>query len=107
MVNTGVRAPPGVDGCFAVVASDLTAEWRSGGLGVDLIPNAGVSLGNVLTQASAGLTLRFGQDLANDYGPPRVRPAMAGAGFFRPREGAGEKRGKSKTGASHMNNRSG
>lgn len=62
------------------------AEWRRSGFGVDLIPNAGFSLGNVLTQASAGLTLRLGQDLANDYGPPRVRPALAGAGFFTPRD---------------------
>jgi hypothetical protein len=62
------------------------AQWQGGGLGVDVIPNASISLGNVLTQANAGLTLRIGQDLANDYGPPRVRPAMAGAGFFQPRD---------------------
>ncbi len=62
------------------------AEWRRAGLAVDIIPNASVSLGNVLTQGTTGLTLRFGQDLASDYGPPRVRPALAGAGFFRPRD---------------------
>lgn len=62
------------------------AEWRAGGLGVDVMPNAAVSLGNVLTQGSVGLTFRVGQDLANDYGPPRVSPALAGAGFFAPRD---------------------
>lgn len=63
------------------------AEWRqAGGLGVDVMPNAAVSVGNVLTQGLLGLTLRVGQDLANDYGPPRVSPALAGAGFFAPRD---------------------
>ena len=62
------------------------AEWRRNGLGVDIIPDAAVSVGNVLTQGAAGLTLRVGEDLANDYGPPRVRPALAGAGFFAPRD---------------------
>lgn len=62
------------------------AEWRRNGLGVDVIPHAGVSIGNVLTQAATGLIFRLGQDLANDYGPPRVRPAQAGAGFFAPRD---------------------
>ena len=62
------------------------AEWRRGGLGVDVIPDAAIALGNVLTQGAVGLTLRIGQDLANDYGPPRVRPAMAGGGFFAPRD---------------------
>jgi lipid A 3-O-deacylase len=62
------------------------AEWRAGGLGVDVMPNAAISVGNVLTQGAAGLTFRVGQDLANDYGPPRVYPALAGAGFFAPRD---------------------
>ena len=62
------------------------AEWRRNGLGVDIIPDATISVGNVLTQGAAGLTLRVGEDLANDYGPPRVRPALAGAGFFAPRD---------------------
>lgn len=61
------------------------AEWRRGGLGVDVMPNAAVSLGNVLTQGALGLTLRAGRDLGNDFGPPRVRPALGGAGFFTPR----------------------
>ena len=63
------------------------AEWRqAGGLGVDVMPNAAVSVGNVLTQGLVGVTFRVGQDLANDYGPPRVSPALAGAGFFAPRD---------------------
>lgn len=61
-------------------------RWRALGLEADLLPSAGVSLGNVLTQAQTGLMVRVGQDLANDYGPPRVSPAQAGAGFFTPRD---------------------
>jgi hypothetical protein len=62
------------------------AEWRVSGLGVDVMPNTAISLGNVLTQGEVGLTFRVGQDLGNDYGPPRVHPALAGAGFFTPRD---------------------
>ncbi len=65
------------------------AEWEAVGLGVDITPNAGFSLGNVLTQATAGLTLRLGNDLADDYGPPRIRPSLAGGGFFNPSDGFG------------------
>ena len=42
-----------------------------------------------LTQATAGLTLRIGNDLADDYGPPRIRPSLAGGGFFNPSDGFG------------------
>lgn len=54
------------------------------GFGADITPTIGASLGNVDTRARGGLTLRIGNDLRNDYGPPRVRPALAGAGFFSP-----------------------
>ncbi|MEO0393510.1 MAG: lipid A deacylase LpxR family protein [Pseudomonadota bacterium] len=54
------------------------------GYGFDITPSVGFSLGNVRTQAQAGLTFRLGQDLRQDFGPPRVRPALAGGGFFDP-----------------------
>ncbi len=60
------------------------AEFEAIGLGIDLTPNAGFTVGNVLSQASAGLTLRIGNNLQNDYGPPRIRPSLAGGGFFEP-----------------------
>lgn len=60
------------------------ARIGSTDFGADLTPNYGISLGNVYTQARAGLTLRIGQDLSNDYGPPRVRPSLGGAGYFVP-----------------------
>ena len=54
------------------------------GFGIDVTPSMGLSLGNVDTRARAGLTFRIGDDLQSDYGPPRIRPALAGAGFFSP-----------------------
>ncbi len=65
------------------------AEWEAARIGIDLTPNAGFSVGNVLTQATAGLTLRIGNDLEDDYGPPRIRPSLAGGGFFRPSDSFG------------------
>ncbi|MET4701577.1 lipid A 3-O-deacylase [Constrictibacter sp. MBR-5] len=56
------------------------------GLAVDATPHAGVSLGNIYTHANFGLTLRVGQDLPADYGPPRVRPSLPGSDFFVPSE---------------------
>jgi hypothetical protein len=52
------------------------------GLELDVVPHVGVALGTLRTQASAGATLRFGDDLKRDFGPPRIRPAMGGSGYF-------------------------
>lgn len=54
------------------------------GIGFDVMPHAGVALGNVNTHGSSGLTLRFGYDLPADYGPPRIRPSLPGSDFFIP-----------------------
>jgi lipid A 3-O-deacylase len=59
------------------------------GLGVDLTPHLGGTLGNVLTSLSCGATLRVGRDLPSDYGPPSIRPSLPGSGFFRPTEDFG------------------
>ncbi len=52
------------------------------GFGVDVVPDAGVSLGNILTYANTGATLRLGYKLQSDYGPPRVLPAPSGGDYF-------------------------
>lgn len=54
------------------------------GIGFDLSPYVGASVGNVLTQASVGATARLGFDLPADYGPPRIRPSVPGSDFFIP-----------------------
>ncbi|MFA7429046.1 MAG: lipid A deacylase LpxR family protein [Rhodospirillaceae bacterium] len=61
--------------------------WRSpevAGFRADFTPHFGVSLGNVLTAAAAGGTFRVGLDLPQDYGPPRIRPALTGSTYFTP-----------------------
>jgi lipid A 3-O-deacylase len=50
-------------------------EFSPFGMGADITPYAGGSVGNVSTQAVIGGTLRIGFDLPADYGPPRVHPA--------------------------------
>lgn len=57
------------------------------GIGFDLSPYLGATVGNVLTQASAGATVRLGYDLPADYGPPRIRPSVPGSDFFIPTSG--------------------
>ncbi|CAO3431257.1 lipid A deacylase LpxR family protein [Azospirillum doebereinerae] len=54
------------------------------GLAFDATPDLGVSVGNVYTFGSAGLTLRIGADLPQDYGPPRIAPPFQGTSYFEP-----------------------
>jgi lipid A 3-O-deacylase len=54
------------------------------GLETDYGVNFGGALGNVRTYASTGAMARIGYDLSSDYGPPRIRPALSGAGIFEP-----------------------
>lgn len=75
-ILTLTDAQIGVDG--------LTGALGQSGLAVDATPHAGVALGNVFTHAEAGLMLRFGRDLPQDYGPPRIRPSLPGSDFFEP-----------------------
>lgn len=53
-------------------------------LAVDITPHVGGALGNVYTYGAGGLTLRLGENLPDDYGPPRLRPALPGSDYFRP-----------------------
>jgi hypothetical protein len=61
-------------------------EWArpSEDLAADVVPAAGLQLGNVQTSAAAGFLVRFGRHLPIDFGPPRIRPALSGIGVFRP-----------------------
>jgi len=44
----------------------------------------GLTLGNAYTHVSAGGFMRWGSRLSNDYGPPRITPAVSGSAFFNP-----------------------
>lgn len=54
------------------------------GVEAEALPSASLSLGTVQTYAGLGGVVRVGQNLASDYGPPRIRPALAGSAFFQP-----------------------
>lgn len=69
---------------FGVVLS-LERRWQLQtdtmfGFETDLIPMAGFSVGNVLTEAQAGIQWRIGESLERDWGAVRVRPGNAGPG---------------------------
>lgn len=51
---------------------------------LDFSPHVGGALGNVFTYANAGITLRYGRRLPNDYGPPRIQPGLPGTADFSP-----------------------
>lgn len=67
-------------------------SWRSYvsesflGVPFDITPHAGGALGNVFTYANTGITLRYGEGLPVDYGPPRIQPSLPGSGFFIPQK---------------------
>ncbi len=67
----------------------IERRWRAekvfenaGGIEVDVSPGIGVTLGTLRTDAKIGASFRLGQNLAHDYGAPRVRPGLGGVGYF-------------------------
>jgi lipid A 3-O-deacylase len=56
----------------------LYARAFDGTLGIDLVPHAGFSLGNIQTHANAGGTLRLGFNLPSDFGVELIRPGGVG-----------------------------
>jgi hypothetical protein len=46
-----------------------------------LSPHGGFALGNVFTYANFGASLLFGDDIADQFGPPRIQPSVPGAGL--------------------------
>jgi lipid A 3-O-deacylase len=64
-------------------------KWRfeqpvAGNFAADVIPEAGASVGNILTYGDIGGIVRIGQNLAADYGPDRIRPSLSGSAWFDP-----------------------
>lgn len=62
-------------------------KWRflqpiGSGLAVDAIPEAGITVGNVMDYIQAGGMIRFGKNLQADYGQTRIRPALSGTPYF-------------------------
>ncbi|MAZ69808.1 lipid A deacylase LpxR family protein [Porticoccus sp.] len=55
----------------------------------DITPHMGATVGNIHTYGNAGLTLRYGDNLPLDYGPPRIQPGLTGTSSFVPRPDIG------------------
>jgi lipid A 3-O-deacylase len=53
------------------------------GFAMDVAPHYGVALGNLNTAGNAGLVVRVGQNLPDDFGPPRISPSLPGSGYFK------------------------
>ena len=49
------------------------------GIGLDAVPTVGFAAGTVTVYGMAGARLRIGQGLDRDFGPARIRPAIADA----------------------------
>lgn len=88
----GFRKPKGWDSQLKnepTVQLTWQTSWRalaSGpflGFQVDATPHGGLAIGNVFDHVNAGLTVRLGQYLPDDFGPPRVEPSLPGSGFFK------------------------
>ena len=50
--------------------------------GIDVVPQLGVTAGNIMAYGDVGGLLRIGKGLQADYGPIRVRPALSGTDYF-------------------------
>jgi lipid A 3-O-deacylase len=61
-----------------------TADFA--GMNADFVPHFGGALGNVFTYANMGGTIRIGNNLPRDFGPPRVEPSFPGSGYFIPED---------------------
>lgn len=58
---------------------DVSADGR---YETDVIPHVAVTLGNIATDASIGGLVRLGENLQDDFGPPRIRPGLPGSEAF-------------------------
>ncbi|WP_426957476.1 lipid A deacylase LpxR family protein [Muricoccus radiodurans] len=73
---------------FAATAL-VERRWRLplgqvAGLETEVIPVLSAAVGNVQTYAAGGAMFRIGDGLRRDWGPVRIRPALAGSGFVSP-----------------------
>jgi hypothetical protein len=83
--NNQLKDEPGVILTYERKWREVFSASRNS-VGFDMMPNVRINLGNVYSDASAGVTFRLGYDLPVDYGPPRIRPSLPGSDFFMPVE---------------------
>jgi len=73
---------------FGFTAS-WTRRWRFNhpmghGYSWEIIPETGITAGNVFTFADAGSLVRWGRGLNADWGPERILPGYSGTSYFAP-----------------------
>ncbi len=56
---------------------------RNDRIEVDVMPSAGMALGNILVQGTLGGAIRLGDNLDLTYGPPFIRPSLPAAAMVR------------------------
>ncbi len=56
---------------------------------IDVTPHISGAVGNVYTFTGGGVTVRFGSDLPNDYGAPRLNYGLPSAGVLSPMKSIG------------------
>ncbi len=62
-------------------------KWRfnhelGNGYSWEMIPDAGITAGNVFTYAEAGILVRWGRGLKANWGPEMIRPGYSGTSYF-------------------------
>jgi hypothetical protein len=55
-----------------------------GGFETDALPSLTIAIGDLRDYVQTGITFRFGQGLAADFGVPRVRPGLSGSDAYTP-----------------------
>lgn len=78
--NSQIRDEPGL-------TLSYDRYWRfpllgDDSVGIDVVPSAGATLGNIFTYGQVGALFRVGSGLKADYGPARIRPALSGTDYF-------------------------
>lgn len=78
-----LKNEPGINLYYEQARRYAPYSFGDSGLKGQLTPHFGFALGNVFTYAAGGLTARIGNRLEQDFGPPRIRPSLAGSGLYR------------------------
>jgi lipid A 3-O-deacylase len=68
-------------------AASWERKWRFNhelgkGYSWEIIPDAGITAGNVFTFAETGFLVRWGRGLKADWGPEMIRPGYSGTSYF-------------------------
>ncbi len=77
-----LKNEPGINFYYEQARRLHSTELAALPLKAQAIPHFGFALGNVFTYGAAGLTLRIGNHLGDDFGPPRIRPSLPGSGLL-------------------------